>query len=712
MTLERGTLLHKRYRIVEILGQGGMGSVYRAVDENLGVEVALKENLFTTDEYSRQFRLEAVILANLRHPNLTRVSDHFVVGDQGQYLVMDYIEGEDLRQRMERVGTISEDEAVLIGAAMCDALDYLHTRKPPILHRDLKPGNVKIAPDGHIFLVDFGLAKVVQGSQATTTGARAMTPGYSPPEQYGTARTDPRTDIYSLGATLYAALCGIIPEDGLARAMDNAQLTPLRKRNPKISKRLATVIEKAMAIDPADRYQTADDFQKALLGAKSKTQQLTGNYVVTPPPPEEEGAPVRKKPASRPPSAGGPPYPPDDNGEDKPFKPPRKKRKGGCFTRFMLLALIILSGFLVWNFMPGAQGRINGLLFGLNTATATQPPTESVPPTDAPTAALASTPTLAPTFTPTVTAIPLSIFTSTPEATFTPSPTPQGGGYGQFAFASDRSGVPQIYIANGDGSSNPMVITNITDGACQPSWSPDGTQLVFTSPCNGPEDGFANSSLYIINADGKGQSPLLAEPGGDYDPAWSPDGTRIAFTSRRSGRPSIFVLDVATDTVTLLFESTGNFSEARSPAWSPFNNQILFVANRGISEIWAMTDTGKSPIQLVFSGLEYVNLDPVWSPDGQFVRFSQRLVAPSAVWIAQLVYEERDSMTAKRLGFSPSWIENIAYSSDGFWLLFEGLGENKNRDIYGMTVDGESVTRITLDPGADFDPTWRPIQSP
>ncbi len=285
MTLERGTLLHKRYRIVEILGQGGMGSVYRAVDENLGVEVALKENLFTTDEYSRQFRLEAVILANLRHPNLTRVSDHFVVGDQGQYLVMDYIEGEDLRQRMERAGTISEDEAVLIGAAICDALDYLHTRKPPILHRDLKPGNVKIAPDGHIFLVDFGLAKVVQGSQATTTGARAMTPGYSPPEQYGTARTDPRTDIYSLGATLYAALCGIIPEDGLARAMDNAQLTSLRKRNPKISKRLATVIEKAMSIDPAERYQTADDFQKALLGAKSKTQQLTGNYVVTPPPP-------------------------------------------------------------------------------------------------------------------------------------------------------------------------------------------------------------------------------------------------------------------------------------------------------------------------------------------------------------------------------------------------------------------------------------------
>ncbi len=225
-----------------------------------------------------------MILANLRHPNLPRVSDHFVVGDQGQYLVMDFIDGEDLRQRMERLGTISEDDAIMVGAAICDALAYLHTRRPPIIHRDIKPGNVKVTPDGHIFLVDFGLAKVVQGTQATTTGARAMTPGYSPPEQYGTARTDPRTDIYSLGATLYATLCGIIPEDGFARAMDNAQLTPLRKRNPKLSRRLATAIEKAMAVDPADRYQTAEDFKKALLGSKSKTQQLTGEYIVIPPP--------------------------------------------------------------------------------------------------------------------------------------------------------------------------------------------------------------------------------------------------------------------------------------------------------------------------------------------------------------------------------------------------------------------------------------------
>ncbi len=273
MTLERGALLHNRYRILEILGQGGMGSIYRAVDDNLGLEVAVKENLFTTDEYARQFRREATILAGLRHPNLPRVSDHFIVEGQGQYLVMDYIEGEDLRERMDRIGVIPEAEALIIGVAMCDALMYMHTQNPPILHRDIKPGNVKITPEGKIHLVDFGLAKVAFTGQRTVTGARAMTPGYSPPEQYGGARTDHRSDIYSLAATLYAAMAGVVPEDSLARTMEQADLTPLRNRNPDITRRLSKVIETALAVHPDDRYQTAEEFKKALLGSSSTSKR-------------------------------------------------------------------------------------------------------------------------------------------------------------------------------------------------------------------------------------------------------------------------------------------------------------------------------------------------------------------------------------------------------------------------------------------------------
>jgi len=264
MALARGMLLHERYRIGEIVGKGAMCTVYRAVDENLAVDVAVKENLSKTEEYARQFRLEAVILANLRHPNLPRGIDHFVTDDQAQYLVMDFIEGESLHQRLERTGYIAEDEGILIGATICDALSYLHTRKPPILHRNLKPSNVRIARDGRIFLVGFSLVKVLHENQGMATDARAIKS-----EGYGTARTDERTDIYSLGATLYNSMSGVIPEDGLARAMGNTRLTPLRKHNPKISKPLAAAIEKAMAIDPADRFQSAKDFRRMLLEVKN-----------------------------------------------------------------------------------------------------------------------------------------------------------------------------------------------------------------------------------------------------------------------------------------------------------------------------------------------------------------------------------------------------------------------------------------------------------
>jgi serine/threonine protein kinase len=288
MNLDRGTLLHNRYRIVDILGEGGMGAVYRAVDENLGVEVALKENFFTSEEYARQFHREATILASMRHPNLPRVTDHFVIDNQGQYLVMDYMQGEDLRERIERTGILPEDEVIVLGVAICDALTYMHERELSVLHRDIKPGNVKVTPAGEVSLVDFGLAKIVEGNRETTPGARAMTPGYSPPEQYGTARTDPRTDIYSLGATLYEALTGAVPEDGLSRVMEQKALTPVRKRNPDVSRRLAQVLEKALAVKPEERYQTAVDFKRALISAtrgSTRKRVIDGGLTVSPPPP-------------------------------------------------------------------------------------------------------------------------------------------------------------------------------------------------------------------------------------------------------------------------------------------------------------------------------------------------------------------------------------------------------------------------------------------
>ncbi len=298
MTLQINSLLKNRYRIEEIIAKGGMGAIYAAFDESLSVRVAVKENLFTTDDSTRQFRREATILASLRHPNLPRVTDHFVIPDQGQYLVMDFVEGEDLKDRITRIVTLPEEEVALIGIAICDALMHMHTRKPPIVHRDIKPGNIKITPNGEIYLVDFGIAKISQPGQGTTVGAQSLTPGFAPPEQYGQG-TDPRTDIYSLGATLYMALTGVIPTNGLSRLMKQEELHPIREINPRISKELSAVIEKSLEVRKEDRYQSSEEFLHALLeahrGAREKRNSI-GTARIDPAP-TVSGTHPAKKPA-------------------------------------------------------------------------------------------------------------------------------------------------------------------------------------------------------------------------------------------------------------------------------------------------------------------------------------------------------------------------------------------------------------------------------
>jgi len=724
--LERGVLLNNRYRIVEILGQGGMGSVYRAVDENLGMEVAVKDNLFTTDEYARQFRREAIILANLRHPNLPRVTDHFVVVGQGQYLVMDYIEGEDLRQRMERVGVLPEEEVILIGAAVCDALTYLGSRKPAIIHRDIKPGNVKITPQGQIFLVDFGLAKTMQGSQATTTGARAMTPGFSPPEQYGTARTDQRSDIFSLGATLYAALSNATPEDALARAMDQAELTSIRKHNPRVSRRIATVIEKALEVRPDARYQTADEFKQALLSTNTAVRRRDGDYTVTPPP---EGGQVdlaanallpaesREKlllPNDKSPSLLPISTPLDELDIPAPRAKTRRRKSGvGCWLVLLLLLLAGgAGGFWVYRFDPDLPDRAyaaywptvsalvenQGSAFGAAlTTTVTEP---AAPP-------VTSTPTLTPAPTATATATATNIpptETLVPTDTPTPLPTPAGGGYGQIAFASRSEGVSQIYVISSDGSERRQ-LTKLPEGACQPDWSPDGTRLVFISPCDMNTDYYPGSAMYVVNADGTGLLPLATLSGGDYDPQWSPDGKQIAFTSlRNSGRPQVYILTLENNLVVPL---SNQYDTDFQPYWSPDGKKLLYLTTRrGSTQVWIMDVDGKNQVQ--FSrNVNLTNSRPNWSPDGKTIMFTQNVSSGNGIPRVVLSPYEQEKYAEYRLNDRP--MRDASYSPDGYWIAFEGWEVGGSHDIYIMTISGAGLAQLTNDILPDFDPSWRPM---
>src|SRR3990172_5842811 len=188
MTLVPGTRLRDRYRVDRVLGQGGFGAVYLAFDERLGIACALKENRNLGPEAGRQFQREAELLAKLRHPHLPRVTHHFVEGRQ-QYLVMDYIEGEDLSDRMQRLGPLPLDEVVHWSEQIGQALTYLHALDPPVIHRDIKPANIKITPAGDAVLVHFGIAKMSSADQSTSTSAKGLTPGFAPPEQYGLGHT-------------------------------------------------------------------------------------------------------------------------------------------------------------------------------------------------------------------------------------------------------------------------------------------------------------------------------------------------------------------------------------------------------------------------------------------------------------------------------------------------------------------------------------------
>lgn len=264
MPLLAGQILHNRYRIEKLLGQGGMGAVYRAWDISLDVPVAIKENLDSSAETQKQFAREARILARLSHPNLPRVTDHFFIPGQGQYLVMDFVEGEDLGSMLQRLGALPEPQVLTWITQICDALAYLHSQSSPIIHRDIKPSNIKVRIDGKAVLVDFGIAKVYNPRLVTTVGAKAVTPGYSPPEQYGMGVTDARSDIYALGATLYHLLTGQAPPESVQRLAEQKPMPTPRQINQQITPLVEQVILKAVEVTTERRFQNVAELRNAL----------------------------------------------------------------------------------------------------------------------------------------------------------------------------------------------------------------------------------------------------------------------------------------------------------------------------------------------------------------------------------------------------------------------------------------------------------------
>lgn len=270
--VEPGTILQNRYRVERLIGRGGMGAVYEAVDERLGHRVALKETLVTDEPLRRAFEREARILAGLHHHVLPGVSDHFVE-EEGQYLVMRFIPGDDLGEALARQGGPFPVAQVLAwGERLLDALDYLHSHQPPIVHRDIKPQNLKVTARGEIILLDFGLAKGGDVGVTETLTMRSVygyTPRYAPPEQIQGVGTEPRSDLYALGATLYHLVTGVKPADARERAAAafNRHPDPLRPAHvvtPGVPLGLSALLGQALALAVEERPTSAATMRQHL----------------------------------------------------------------------------------------------------------------------------------------------------------------------------------------------------------------------------------------------------------------------------------------------------------------------------------------------------------------------------------------------------------------------------------------------------------------
>jgi serine/threonine-protein kinase len=251
-----------------------MGAVYRAWDTRLDILVAIKEMFPQAGldqqklaQLRNQFQQEAKVLAKLDHPHLVDVTDFFSEGGQ-VYLVMKYIEGESLATRIEKQGALPEEEVLAWADQLLSSLAYCHAQG--IIHRDVKPQNVILRLDGQAVLVDFGLVKLWDPDDPhTRTAIRSMgTPQYAPPEQYDAhlGHTDARSDIYSLGATLYHALSGQAPPTATQRVVDPTVLAPLRTLNPQLNPGVEAAVMRALALQPAGRYRGAADMAIALRG--------------------------------------------------------------------------------------------------------------------------------------------------------------------------------------------------------------------------------------------------------------------------------------------------------------------------------------------------------------------------------------------------------------------------------------------------------------
>jgi Tol biopolymer transport system component len=666
-----------------------MGAVYRGEDTALQTTVAIKENLNPLPQAVKQFKREAVLLASLRHPNLPRVTDHFTEGDL-QYLIMDYVPGDDLKTILERQGALPESQVTGWCREICDALLYLHTQHPPVTHRDIKPANIKITPEGKPVLVDFGIAKASEAGSVTTTGARSLTPGFAPPEQYGSSPTDSRSDQYSLAATVYNLLTGHIPPDSLERALEQTALKPVREWNPKISPAVDAAIWKAMSLSPSERFLNVKDFHDALSG-DAELELIAP--AVTQPASKEPLTVIRRTPEKTTKEKAPPPA----YGAEPPGPAAGRRIPVwilGAVGAFLCLAAtgIAVGGYALSRGWPAAVQATPTVEIRV-AFTATSSPT--------------ATPKLAggkPTSQPV-------LHTPTPTADDAPSvePTPIGGSR-LLAFVSDRNGGKRQIFTYNFTTKEIVQLTSDSAKKGRVAWSSDGKQIYFESTMsNGKMD------IFVMNSDGSNPVNLTDNADGDDTyPAPSPSGGVIAFVSDRNGWKQIYWMQSDGSSPFNVSsqhkDKPFNMPREWDPAWSPDGQTLYLVlySTSGPARIYRWNTLNALVMPSIVNMMEgdFQEAEPDISPSGQYLAYTKRVDGGSYICIS-LATEHKpcaSPLTDIKNNSDADW------SADSQWLVYT-KNYGGNSEIYMVMISGAGTTNLTNHPANDLFPALQPAPS-